>query len=107
MSGSGNMIPQSISRMRSSTSTQAQLRPISPRPPRKTTRVEAVTPSERSRPRRPGRRNAGSGDGQFLGGVFPVLELDDAQVGEALAEPAVGGVEEAELAAVGHDLGEE
>src|SRR5437868_11878144 len=49
MSGSGNMIPQSISRIRSSTSMQAQLRPISPRPPRKTIRTGLVTPSEGSR----------------------------------------------------------
>ena len=39
MSGSGNMIPQSRMMMRPSTSMQAQLRPISPRPPRKTTRT--------------------------------------------------------------------
>ena len=39
MSGSGNMIPQSRTMMRPSTSMQAQLRPISPRPPRKTTRT--------------------------------------------------------------------
>src|SRR3984885_9557787 len=39
MSGSGNMMPQSRTRMRPSTSMQAQFRPISPRPPRKTTRT--------------------------------------------------------------------
>src|ERR1035441_1261741 len=39
MSGSGNMIPQSRTRMRPSTSMQAQFRPISPRPPRNTTRT--------------------------------------------------------------------
>src|SRR3984957_10598873 len=39
MSGSGNMIPQSRMTMRPSTSMQAQLRPISPSPPRKTTRT--------------------------------------------------------------------
>ena len=39
MSGSGNMIPQSRTRMRPSTSMQAQLRPISPSPPRKTIRT--------------------------------------------------------------------
>src|ERR1041385_5770993 len=50
MSGSGNMIPQSMSRIRSSTSMQAQLRPISPRPPRKTTRTGLVTPGEGSSP---------------------------------------------------------
>src|SRR2546421_7390378 len=48
MSGSGNMIPQSMSRIRPSTSTQAQLRPISPSPPRNTTRTGLVTPSEGS-----------------------------------------------------------
>src|SRR5271154_521728 len=39
MSASGNMIPQSRTMMRPSTSMQAQLRPISPSPPRKTTRT--------------------------------------------------------------------
>src|SRR5580704_11957805 len=39
MSGSGNMIPTSRTRIRPSTSMQAQLRPISPRPPRNTTRT--------------------------------------------------------------------
>src|SRR5918992_359127 len=137
MSGSGNMIPQSISRMRSSTSTQAQLRPISPRPPKKTTRTGLVTVGESSRPPRrdgrvwgrgpmlrrrtglgprPGRRSrqrqavAGVSplrDLQFLRRVLPVLELDDAELGEALAEPAVGGVEQAELAAVRDNLGEQ
>src|SRR5687767_8676073 len=37
--------------------------------------------------------------------VGPVLELDDAQLPELGAQPAVGGVEQAELLAVGHDLG--
>src|SRR3954452_12518545 len=37
MSMSGNMSPQSRSMMRPSTSMHAQLRPISPRPPRKVT----------------------------------------------------------------------
>ena len=36
MPASGNMIPQSTTRMRSSTSRQKQFRPISPSPPRKT-----------------------------------------------------------------------
>ena len=39
MSGSGNMMPQSRTTMRPSTSMQAQFRPISPSPPRKTTRT--------------------------------------------------------------------
>src|SRR5580700_396650 len=39
MSASGNMIPQSRTTMRLSTSMTAQLRPISPRPPRKLTRT--------------------------------------------------------------------
>ena len=39
MSGSGNMMPQSRTRMRPSTSMQAQFRPISPSPPRKTIRT--------------------------------------------------------------------
>ena len=45
--------------------------------------------------------------GVLLAGVGPVLELDDADLGEALAQPAVVGVEQAELLAVGHDLGEQ
>src|SRR5690606_449651 len=40
-------------------------------------------------------------------GVLPVLELDDAHLGELLAEPAVAGVQQAELLAVGHDLREQ
>src|SRR5437764_14639246 len=60
MSGSGNMIPQSIRRIRPSTSMQAQLRPISPRPPRKTTRTGLLTPSESSRA--PGTRSAPPSD---------------------------------------------
>src|SRR2546423_6300696 len=48
MWGSGNMIPRSMSRIRPSTSTQAQWRRISPRPPRNTTRTGLVTPSEGS-----------------------------------------------------------
>ena len=42
MSDSGNMIPQSMTRMRSSTSRHKQLRPISPSPPRKTIRTGEV-----------------------------------------------------------------
>src|SRR5665213_1357673 len=44
MSGSGNMIPTSSTRIRPSTSMQAQLRPLSPMPPRKTTRTEEWAP---------------------------------------------------------------
>src|SRR5664280_2625386 len=40
MSGSGNMIPTSSTRILPSTSMHAQLRPISPRPPRNTTRTD-------------------------------------------------------------------
>src|SRR5579862_8746279 len=43
----------------------------------------------------------------LLAGVGQILELDAAQLGELLAEPAVAGIEQAELLAVGHDLGEE
>src|SRR5206468_2331748 len=48
----------------------------------------------------------------FLAGVGPVLELDDAELLEALAQPpllAVGGtgIEQAELLAVRHDLREQ
>src|SRR4051794_14361609 len=39
MSASGNMSPQSTTRIRPSTSTQKQFRPISPSPPRKTMRT--------------------------------------------------------------------
>ena len=45
--------------------------------------------------------------GVLLAGVDPVLELDDAELGEALAQPAVAGVEQAELLAVRHDLREQ
>src|SRR5579862_8994657 len=57
MSGSGNITPQSRTMMRPSTSTQAQLRPISPRPPRKTIRT-AARPATRSR--------LGAGPGRHL-----------------------------------------
>src|SRR3954471_18165567 len=43
----------------------------------------------------------------LLAGVHPVLELDDAGLGEPLAQPAVGRIEEAELLAVRHDLREQ
>src|SRR6476660_7435949 len=43
----------------------------------------------------------------LLAGVDPVLELDDAELGEALAQEAVVAVEQAELLAVRHDLGEQ
>ena len=45
--------------------------------------------------------------GVLLARVGPVLELDDAELGEAVAEPAVGRVEKAELLAVRDDLGEQ
>ena len=43
----------------------------------------------------------------LLAGVGPVLELDHADLGEALAQPAAGRVEQAELLAVRHDLREQ
>src|SRR5438270_13803205 len=43
----------------------------------------------------------------LLARVGPVLEGDDAELGELLAQVAVGRVEQAELLAVGHDLREE
>src|SRR5438445_47965 len=43
----------------------------------------------------------------LLAGVLPVLEGDDAQLGELLAQPAVGGVDQAELLAVRDDLREQ
>src|SRR5262245_60439152 len=126
MSTSGNMIPQSTTRMRSSTSRQKQLRPISPNPPRKTnltaasdcieedggTRLiggegyptRATGPRERSSSAPSGADGKG---GVLLAGVRPVLELDDAELGEAGAQPSVARVEEPELLAVGHDLGEQ
>ena len=78
MSGSGNMMPTSSTRMRPSTSMQAQFRPISPRPPRKTIRTErapgpaalASAPAAgrrlRRRPRRSGRWIC-RGSGTLLG----------------------------------------
>src|SRR3984957_4055701 len=41
MSGSGNMIPMASTTMRPLSSKHAQLRPISPRPPRKMMRTES------------------------------------------------------------------
>src|SRR5207248_2206499 len=43
----------------------------------------------------------------LLARVGPVLEGDDPQLGELLAQVAVGGIEQAEFLAVGHDLGEQ
>ena len=43
----------------------------------------------------------------LLAGVLPVLELDDAHLLEAAAQPRVVAVEQAELLAVRHDLGEQ
>src|ERR1700722_17696644 len=43
----------------------------------------------------------------LLAGVGPVLEGDDTEVGEAVPQPTVGGVEQTELLAVRHDLREQ
>ena len=43
----------------------------------------------------------------LLAGVGPVLELDHAELPEPLPQPAVAGVEQAELLAVRHDLREQ
>ena len=40
-------------------------------------------------------------------GVLPVLELEDAELAELGAQPAVAGVEQPELLEVGDDLGEQ
>src|SRR6202789_4317148 len=70
MSGSGNMIPQSRTMMRPSTSMQAQLRPISPSPPRKTTRTGAALGRHfRLSGNRNDRRRGGDVGGQDLGGL--------------------------------------
>src|SRR5664280_2166008 len=45
MSGSGNMMPTSSTSIRPFTSMQAQLRPISPSPPRKTMRMASCDPA--------------------------------------------------------------
>src|SRR5262249_32943659 len=116
MSASGNMIPQSTTRIRPSTSTQKQFRPISPSPPRKTIRTairraryngpvrgQAVRGRERAGSSLPAcvprSRASGAGRGGavlghlvehrvLLAGVDPVLELDHAELGEALSQPA-------------------
>ena len=49
----------------------------------------------------------GVADGEGLGGVLPVLVLDDPHLLEALAQPSVAEVEQAQLLAVGDDLGEQ
>ena len=60
MSGSGNMIPQSRTTMRPSSSMHAQLRPISPRPPRKMMRTgSGKRPARRGRRQRRARRARG------------------------------------------------
>src|SRR5437764_13267546 len=122
MSGSGNISPQSTTRMRPSTSMQKQLRPISPSPPRKTSRTSSLTGLMLLIA--PARQTVGGHTralcaggfavlrdrverGVLLAGVCPVLELDHAQLGEPLTQPAVAGVEQAELLAVGHDLREQ
>src|SRR2546429_6965741 len=125
IAGSGNISPQSTTRMRSSTSRQKQFLPISPSPPRKTRRTApliAPNASDRhpcvSQPRRARLRYASEVlrargfavlrdlvEGRVLfAGVGPVLELDHAQLGEALPQPAVTGIEQTELLTVGHDL---
>src|SRR5215471_20576009 len=43
----------------------------------------------------------------LLTGIGPVLELDDADLGEAVAQPAAVRLEQAELLAVRHDLREQ
>src|SRR5689334_3936486 len=107
MSASGNMIPQSTTRIRPSTSMQKQFRPISPRPPRKTIRTgirrARYNPAVRGRalrgetraggplPARPFVRASGAGRGRavlgdlvehrvLLAGVDPVLELDHTEL---------------------------
>src|SRR5208283_5143414 len=75
MSGSGNMIPQSRMMMRPSTSMQAQFRPISPSPPRKTTRTGLGLPRSAKRGDRDRRWPDGGQDlgrpGVELGGRGP------------------------------------
>src|SRR3712207_736639 len=44
---------------------------------------------------------------EFLARVGTVLELDDSQLLEPRAKPAIGGVEQPQLLAVGHDLREQ
>src|SRR5215218_264602 len=109
MSASGNIKPQSTTRMRPPTSRQKQLRPISPSPPRKTMRAGSFT-AVRLPPLLCDRASVARDlveVGVLLARVDPVLELDHAELLEAMPEPAVGGVEEAELLAVGHDLREQ
>src|SRR5215207_8499128 len=116
MSGSGNISPQSTTRMRPSTSRQKQLRPISPSPPRKTSRTSSLTglmlliASARQAAVLLTRALCGGSfavlrdlvEGRvLLAGVGPVLELDHAQLREPLSQPAVTGVEQPELLAVG------
>src|SRR5215471_2259595 len=82
MSASGNMIPQSTSRIRPSTSMQQQLRPISPSPPKKTMRTESLIADRRyHRPRAPTRRSdwrqgtIGNDGGVARSGVGVVQQL--------------------------------
>src|SRR5438552_4047471 len=126
MSASGNMIPQSTTRIRPSTSRQKQFRPISPSPPRNTIRTDidvhatAAQPHGRAAhlgyapapPRLRARcRLSVLGDlvehRVLLARVDPVLELDDTELGEALPQPSAVAVEQTELLAVRHDLGEQ
>src|SRR5438552_11363925 len=127
MSASGNMIPQSTTRIRPSTSRQKQFRPISPSPPRNTIRTDinlARYSGTDPHPRRPRsatrwlqpRLRAGCdlccfsvlGDlvepRVLLARVDPLLELADAELGEALAQPTAIAIEQAQFLAVWHDL---
>src|SRR4051812_40385099 len=75
--------------------------------------VAICTPSVRIATQNDGLRSGGPVLGQLverlvlLAGVDEVLELDHLHLGEPVAEPAVVGVEQAELLAVRDDLGEQ
>src|SRR5215217_7699500 len=113
MSTSGNIKPQSTTRMRPSTSRQKQLRPISPTPPRNVIETGGLLiggRDYRERVRSPVHSCTCGGailchfveEGVLLAGVGPVLELDDAELGEAGAQPRVARVEQTQLLAVRH-----
>src|ERR1039457_4531630 len=103
MSGSGNMMPQSTRMMRPSTSIQAQLRPISPSPPRKTTRTGFAPPfappcaflfSGKRRTGIDGRADRGQdlgGHGIELGGGCPHGQAALAHLETQGAEDGLGG----------------
>src|SRR5207237_6994782 len=86
------MSPQSSRRMRPSCSTHAQLRPISPSPPRNVMRTGSATPADASGRRRGAVLRRGGHlelHALVLGaGVLPVLVLEDAELAEALPQPA-------------------